>query len=83
MQNQTKQTGETSIPTIIPESEVEAAALEIFSELGYGYLYGPDIAPEKEDAERDDFGTVVLPFRLRAAVDTLNPKIPKKQGKRQ
>ncbi|WP_048172800.1 type I restriction endonuclease subunit R [Methanosarcina sp. 2.H.A.1B.4] len=65
-----------SIPTIIPESEVEAAALEILSELGYDYLYGPDIAPETEDAERNDFGTVVLPHRLRAAVDRLNPKIP-------
>ena len=65
------------IPTIIPESEVEAAALEILSELGYDYLYGPDIAPETEDAERENFGTVVLPFRLRAAVDMLNPEIPK------
>ncbi|KKH45976.1 DEAD/DEAH box helicase [Methanosarcina sp. 1.H.A.2.2] len=64
------------MPTIIPESEVEAAALEILSELGYDYLYGPDIAPETEDAERNDFGTVVLPHRLRAAVDRLNPKIP-------
>jgi len=51
-------------------------ALEILSELGYDYLYGPDIAPETEDAGRDDFGTVILPRRLRAAVDILNPGIP-------
>ncbi|WP_410510363.1 type I restriction endonuclease subunit R [Methanosarcina hadiensis] len=60
----------------MPESEVEAAALEILTELGYGYLYGPDIAPETEGAEKGDFGTVILPRRLREAVDRLNPKIP-------
>ncbi|XMB91036.1 type I restriction endonuclease subunit R [Methanosarcina hadiensis] len=44
--------------------------------MGYGYLYGPDIAPETEGAEKGDFGTVILPRRLREAVDRLNPKIP-------
>ena len=72
-----KQIGEVSIPTIISESEVEEAALEILSGLDYDYLYGPDIAPDAEDAEREDFGSVVLPFRLRAAVDSLNQNIPK------
>ncbi|MGB4280766.1 type I restriction endonuclease [Methanosarcina thermophila] len=47
----------------------------MLSELGYDYLYGPDIAPETEDAEREDFGTVILPRRLRAAVDKLNPGV--------
>ncbi|MDY0130220.1 MAG: type I restriction endonuclease, partial [Methanosarcina vacuolata] len=64
------------IPTIIPESEVEDAALEILSEISYDYLYGPDIAPETDGAERNDFGTVILPRRLRDAVDKLNPGIP-------
>lgn len=73
---QTKKKGEIPIPPIISESEVEAAALEILSELGYDYLYGPEIAPGTEDAEREEFGTVILPRRLRAAVDRLNPKIP-------
>ncbi|MGB9940117.1 type I restriction endonuclease [Methanosarcina sp.] len=77
---QTKKTGEISIPAFIPESEVEVAALEILSELGYDYLYGPDIAPETEDAGRDDFGTVILPRRLRAAIDILNPGIPAGAG---
>ncbi|MCO5382145.1 MAG: type I restriction endonuclease [Methanosarcina barkeri] len=48
----------------------------MLSELDYDYLYGPDIAPETEAAEREDFGTAVFPFRLRAAVDKLNPGIP-------
>ncbi|WP_269849431.1 hypothetical protein [Methanosarcina horonobensis] len=60
-----KKKGKIPIPPIIPESEVEDAALKILSDLGYGHLYGPDIAPETEDAEREDFGTVILPRRLR------------------
>lgn len=81
--SQTKRKRDIPIPAIIPESEVEEAALEILSELGYDYLYGPDIAPETEDAEREDFGTVILPRRLREAVDRLNPKLRQKQGKKQ
>lgn len=76
LRSRQSKTGEIFIPTIIPESEVEAAALEILSELGYDYLYGPDIAPDSEDAEREDFRSVVLPFCLREAVDRLNPGIP-------
>ncbi|WP_205793690.1 type I restriction endonuclease subunit R [Methanosarcina sp. MSH10X1] len=60
----------------MPESEVEEAALDILSELGYGYLYGPDIAPGADGAGRENFGTVILPRRFRAAIDKLNPKIP-------
>jgi len=57
-----KQIGEVSISTIISESEVEEAALEILSGLDYDYLYRPDIAPDAEDAEREYFGSVVLFF---------------------
>ena len=31
---------------ILTESEVEQVALDIFSELKYKIIYGPDIAPE-------------------------------------
>ncbi|MDK2892992.1 type I restriction endonuclease [Methanohalophilus sp.] len=63
--------------SIIPESEVEEAALDILiSDLGYGYRYGPDIAPDMPDAEREGYGDVVLIGRLREAIDALNPNIP-------
>lgn len=39
-------------------------------------MYGPDIAPDSENPERENFGTVVLIDRLWAAVERLNPKIP-------
>ena len=61
---------------IIPESEVEAAALEILTELGYDYRYGPDIAPDTDDAERDNYSDVVLIERLGSAIIKLNPHIP-------
>ena len=36
----------------ITESNVEEAALEILSDLGYKILYGPDIAPDGISPER-------------------------------
>ena len=39
-------------------------------------VYGPDIAPDAPDAERDDYGQVVLEQRLRDALVLLNPSLP-------
>ncbi|MFZ3383557.1 MAG: type I restriction endonuclease, partial [Candidatus Methanoperedens sp.] len=58
------------------ESEVETAALEIISELGYKILYGPDIAPDGISPERKSYSDVVLVKRLMDAVDRINPDIP-------
>ena len=38
--------------------------------------HGPDIAPGTPDAESDDFGQVVLEYRLRDALAALNPSVP-------
>ncbi len=59
------------------ESEVETAALEIISELGYKILYGPDIAPDGISPERKSYSDVVLVKRLRDAVDRINPDLPR------
>ena len=50
----------------ITESEVEQAALDIFEELDYKTLYGPDIAPPPEGLkpERTTYSDVVLLDRL-------------------
>ena len=63
--------------TGMTESEVETAALEIISELGYKILYGPDIAPDGISPERKSYSDVVLVKRLRDAVDRINPDLPK------
>lgn len=58
------------------ESTVEEAALNWFSELGYGIANGPDLAPGEPGAERDSFSDVILIGRLRDAVQHFNPNIP-------
>lgn len=62
--------------TSFTESEVEAAALEILSDLGYKILQGPDIAPGGTSPERQSYSDVVLVERLRYAIDKFNPDIP-------
>lgn len=56
------------------ESDLEQAALEFFEELYYEVKYGPDLAPHGEEAERSDYGDVVLKGRLREAISRLNPQ---------
>ena len=62
--------------TTITEADVEQAALEWLSALGWGVAHGPDIAPGTPDAERDDYGQVALEYRLRDALASLNPSLP-------
>ena len=60
----------------LTEADVEAAALAWLENLGWGVAHGPDIAPGSADAERDDYGQVVLERRLRDALAGLNPGLP-------
>ncbi len=62
--------------TKITESDIEKLATEKFEEQGYRYVYGPDIAPDSEEPERESFSEVLLLDRLRTAIDRINPKIP-------
>ncbi len=47
---------------------------------GYEYVYGPDINPGQQKAERGDFRTVVLKDRLVGAIRRLNPQLPSEQA---
>ena len=58
------------------ESQLEEAALEWFEELGYEIVFGPDIAPEGEYPEREDYSDVILAERLKDALMRINPKMP-------
>jgi len=63
------------------ESDVEKFVIELLKQQGFDYL-----APEQQEAERQDLSEVVLLARLKNAVDTLNPSIPqeaKEQALRQ
>ena len=57
--------------TTFSESEGEQAAFEWLERLGWGVAHAPD-AP---NAERSDYGQVVLERRLRYALADLNPKL--------
>ena len=58
------------------ESHVEAATLAWLGELGFAVKHGPDIAPGEAEAERGDYGQVVLEGDLRDALARLNPQLP-------
>ncbi len=58
------------MPTLT-ESKIEEFAIGLFEQLGYSYLYGPDIEA------RSSFEEVVFVEQLRSAVYRINPKLPK------
>ena len=62
--------------TTITEADVEQATLSWLSGLGWQAAHGADIAPDTPNAERDDYGQVVLERRLRDALAQLNPGLP-------
>ncbi|MCB0507123.1 MAG: type I restriction endonuclease subunit R [Flavobacteriales bacterium] len=62
--------------TRINENTIETFAIEMLKTLGYQYIYAPNIAPDAEHAERDNFEQVLLLNRLQNAVKRINPDIP-------
>ena len=62
--------------TYFGESVVEEAALAWLKSRGYSVCFGPDMAPGEQDAERDNYGQVVLDRRLRQALERINPDVP-------
>ena len=62
--------------TTLNEADVELATLGWLSALGWAVVHGPNIAPDTPHSERDDYGQVVLDYRLRDALAKLNPSIP-------
>lgn len=58
----------------------EQSLIDWLKSLGYEYVYGPDINPGQQKAERGDFRTVVLKDRLVGAIRRLNPQLPSEQA---
>jgi type I restriction enzyme R subunit len=58
------------------EDQLEQEALAWLQDVGYTHLYGPDIAHDGPAPERANYRQVLLPFRLREAIQRLNPNIP-------
>jgi type I restriction enzyme, R subunit len=64
------------MPFGFSESHVEEATLSWFQALGYTILSGPQIAPGELFCERDTYEQVILPKRLKNALNRINPDIP-------
>ncbi len=62
--------------TRISENTIESFAIELLTQLGYEYFYGPDIAPDGENPERESYDQVLLITRLQNAVKGINHGIP-------
>ena len=62
--------------TTITEADVEQAALDWLSALGWQVTHGPDIAPGTPSAERSDYGQVALERRVQDSLAELNPSLP-------
>lgn len=58
------------------EDQLEQETLAWLQDVGYTHRYGPDIAFDGSSPERADYRQVILPFRLREAINRLNPGIP-------
>jgi type I restriction enzyme R subunit len=63
------------VSAFVAESAVEEACLELFAQLGWHVLYGPDIAPDMPKAERGSYRDVLLHARLQEAIRRLNPEL--------
>lgn len=58
------------------EDKLEEAAIEILQELGYDYVFGPDISCDGERPERKDYRTVILEDRVKDALFKHNRHLP-------
>ncbi|MEZ9310901.1 type I restriction endonuclease subunit R [Vibrio sp. 10N.286.49.F3] len=61
---------------MITEDQLEQECIRWFTDQGYLYKNGYDIAPDGDDAERDDYHQVVLKQRLLNQLTIINPELP-------
>ncbi|WP_175615438.1 type I restriction endonuclease subunit R [Piscibacillus halophilus] len=58
------------------EDKLEEAAIEILQELGYDYVFGPEISSDGERPERKDYRSVILEDRVKNALFRNNRHLP-------
>ena len=62
--------------TRITENIIEQSAIEILQLQGWDYINGPEISPEGQSCERENYSQIVLVNRLSTAIAQINPTIP-------
>jgi type I restriction enzyme, R subunit len=63
--------------TTFTEANLEQAFIEVLQDLGYEYVFGPDLACDGQYAERADYKDVILENRLREELLRINKGFPK------
>jgi type I restriction enzyme R subunit len=58
------------------EDLLEEAAIEILQNIGYDYMYGPDISCDGDYPERKDYQSVILEQRAKDALSRINKDLP-------
>ena len=58
------------------ELDLEHQALLWFQDTGWTHRHGPDLAPDGDTPEREDYRSVILRGRLLAALRIINPNLP-------
>nr|WP_261891402.1 type I restriction endonuclease subunit R [Vibrio lentus] len=61
---------------MITEDQLEQECIRWFTDQGYLYKNGYDIAPDGDSPERDDYHQVVLKQRLLNQLTIINPELP-------
>ena len=62
--------------SFLNEEDLENISIEWFKEIGYSFVHGPNLAPDGQSPEREDFRQLTLIDRLRSALKKLNPEVP-------
>ena len=60
----------------ITESKIEEYTIQLLEELGYEYIYAPDIAPDSSNPQRTSFSEVIFPDKVKSAIERINKNIP-------
>ena len=58
------------------ENHIELSLISQLQKQGYTYYYGPDIAPYSDNAQRENFASVILENHFKECLKKLNPTIP-------
>src|SRR5690625_1241255 len=58
------------------ETQLEELGLQWFRESGWQTAYGPEIAPDGEHPQREDYNSVLLENYLKEAIQRINPELP-------
>ncbi|GGB67618.1 type I restriction endonuclease subunit R [Shewanella inventionis] len=61
---------------MITEDQLEQECIRWFTNQGYQYKNGYDIAPDGPSPEREDYHQVVLKQRLLSQLEVINPELP-------